>query len=95
MPMDWKRIEILLSEQQTHRFSIGEMKKHFDLISIGILVLLGPLFVFPKDKWNWVLLAAVSVFFFGRWIIERRFLPKTPIDVGMALLLVMAFGEYC
>jgi putative inorganic carbon (HCO3(-)) transporter len=74
------------------RFSIGEMKKHFDLVSIGALVLLGPLFIFPKEKWNWILLAVVVGFILGgRWIIDRRFLPRTPIDGGVALLLAMAF----
>jgi putative inorganic carbon (HCO3(-)) transporter len=68
------------------------MKKHFDLISIGVLLLLGPLFIFPKETWNWILLSAVSILFFGRWILERRFLPKTPIDAAMALLLVMALS---
>ena len=71
---------------------MGDMKKHFDLISIGALILTGPLFLFPKDKWNWILLLVVAIIFLGRWIIERRFLPKTPIDTAVALLLVMAFA---
>ena len=74
------------------RFSIGEMKKFFDLVSIGALVLLGPLFIFPKEKWNWILLAVVVGFIFGgRWIFERKFLPRTPVDAAVALLLIMAF----
>lgn len=67
------------------------MKGSLDLISIGLLLLLAPLFVFPKENWNWVLLPLVSILFFSRWIIERQFLLKTPIDVALALLIVMAF----
>ena len=68
------------------------MKKHFDLISVGILILLGPLFVFPEEKLNWILLLEVLFIIAGRWIIERRFLPKTPIDAAVALLMFMAFA---
>jgi hypothetical protein len=68
------------------------MKRHFDLISIGLLAFLGPLFVFPREKWNWALLAAVSLIFLGRWLIDRRLLSKTPIDTAIVLLLLMAFA---
>ncbi len=66
------------------------MKKHFDLVSIGVLIVLGPLFVFPKEKWNWLLLAAVAVLFLSRGILERTLLPKTPLDAAIGLLLIMA-----
>jgi putative inorganic carbon (HCO3(-)) transporter len=68
------------------------MKKHFDLIWIAFLVLLGPLFIFPKEKWSWVLFLAVSILYIGRWISDRRFLSKTPIDAAIGLLLVMALA---
>lgn len=67
------------------------MKKRFDLISIVIVVLLGPVFVFPKEKWNWILLS-VSIIWIGQGIIERRFLPKTPIDFAAAPLLIIMFA---
>jgi putative inorganic carbon (hco3(-)) transporter len=71
------------------------MKKNFDLISVGILALLGPLFIFPREKWNWVLIAGVAAIFTGRWIFERKFLPRTPIDAAMALLVLWAlFGLF-
>jgi putative inorganic carbon (HCO3(-)) transporter len=69
------------------------MKKHIDLLSIGVLLLLGPFFVFPKEKWNWMLLTVVIMLFFSRWIIERRFLPNTPIDAAIGVLLVMALAS--
>ncbi len=66
------------------------MKKHFDLIGLASLILLGPLFIFPNDKWNWVIILAVSALFIGRWIIDKKLLSKTPIDAPIGLLLVMA-----
>jgi putative inorganic carbon (HCO3(-)) transporter len=71
---------------------IDEMKKHFDLVSIGALILLGPLFVFPKEKWNWLLLAAMAALFVAKRICERHVLPKTPIDAAIGLLLIMAWA---
>ena len=68
------------------------MKRHFDLISIIAIVLFGPFFVFPKERWNWILLLVMSILFLCRLIIERRFLPKTPIDTAVALLLGAAFA---
>ncbi|MDP2933394.1 MAG: hypothetical protein Q8N81_04660, partial [bacterium] len=77
------------------RSSNGEMKKNFNLVSLGILGLLGPFFIFPREKWNWVLLAGVAAIFTGRWIFERKFLPRTPIDAAMALLVLWAlFGLF-
>lgn len=71
------------------------MRKIFDLISVGMLALLGPLFIFPREKWNWVLIAGVAAIFTGRWIFERKFLPRTPIDAAMALLVLWAlFGLF-
>jgi putative inorganic carbon (HCO3(-)) transporter len=67
------------------------MRKNFDIISVGILALLGPLFIFPREKWNWVLIAGVAAIFSGRWIFERKLLPHTPIDTAMALLVLWAF----
>jgi putative inorganic carbon (hco3(-)) transporter len=71
---------------------MDEMKKHFDLVSIGVLIVLGPLFFFPKEKWNWLLLSAMAVLFVARRIIERKILPKTPIDAAIGLLLMMALA---
>jgi len=68
------------------------MKKPFDLILIAFLVLLGPLFLFPKENWNWVLLLAISILFIGRWISDKKFLSRTPIDAAIGLLLVMALA---
>jgi len=67
------------------------LKSRFDLISLGLLALLGPLFVFPRVKWNWVLLAGVAAVFIGRSIFERRLLPHTPVDLAVTLLVIWAF----
>lgn len=67
------------------------LKSRFDLISLGLLAVLGPLFIFPREKWNWVLLVGVAAVFIGRLIFERRFLPHTPIDLAVALLVIWAF----
>jgi putative inorganic carbon (hco3(-)) transporter len=72
------------------RSSTDEMKKNFDLVSLGILGLLGPFFIFPREERNWVLIAGVAVLFAGRWVFERKFLPRTPIDAAMALLVIWA-----
>ena len=68
------------------------MRRHFDLVSTYVLVLLGPLFIFPKGKWNWILFLAVSILFIGRWISEKKFLSKTPIDAAIGSLLIMALA---
>lgn len=67
------------------------LKSWFDLFSICFLTLLCPLFVFPRDKWNWALLVGVGAVMFGRWFMTREFLPRTPIDEATALLAVWAF----
>ncbi len=67
------------------------LRSRFDLISVGLLALLGPLFVFPREKWNWVLLVGVAAVFIGRSIFERRLLPHTPVDLAVGLLVIWAF----
>jgi O-antigen ligase len=71
----------------------GEMRKYFDLISVGMLGFLGPFFIFPREKWNWVLIAGIAAIFTWRWFIDRKLLPHTPIDAAIALLVIwMIFG---
>jgi len=62
-----------------------------EFLPLVVALLLGPLFVFPRDRWNWVILAGVGVLWGWNWILKRKILPTTPIDTAIALLCVMAF----
>ncbi len=64
------------------------MKKHFDVIALILVAALGPFFLFPKMAWIPILFASVLAFL-GRAAMDKRFLPRTPLDVSIAALAVV------
>lgn len=68
------------------------MKKLFasDLLPLGVVAALGPLFVFPRERWMWVLLA-IPLFWLGALLAGRSWFRRTPIDAAIVLLAVWAF----
>ncbi len=60
-----------------------------DYFPLFVAVLAGPLFVFPRERWLWALLA-VPLVWLGRGLIGLPWLRRSPIDLALAVLLVWA-----
>lgn len=60
-------------------------------IALFIIALgLGPLFIFPRERWLWMLFI-VPLIWIGRGILGFRWLRRTPIDGAVALIAFWAF----
>ncbi|HLP57537.1 MAG TPA: O-antigen ligase family protein [Candidatus Deferrimicrobium sp.] len=57
---------------------------------MAILVLLSPLFLFPREQWTWIF-AIVPLLMIARKIINKKFIERTIIDIPLLLILIMVF----
>lgn len=64
--------------------------KQFDWIQLLILVLLSPLFLFPREQWTWIL-AIVPLLMIARRIVNKKFFERTLIDIPLGIILFMVF----
>lgn len=55
---------------------------------LWILVLLGPFFLFPRRAFVFLFIV-VPILWLLRWRVRGRLMPRTPLDVSIALLMVM------
>lgn len=62
----------------------------FDWIQLAVLVVLSPLFLFPREQWSWIL-AIVPLLMTARRIVNKKFFERTIIDIPLLLLLAMVF----
>ncbi|HLP44655.1 MAG TPA: O-antigen ligase family protein, partial [Candidatus Kapabacteria bacterium] len=62
----------------------------FDWAQLAILVLLSPLFLFPREQWTWIF-AIVPLLMIARKIINKKFIERTIIDIPLLLILIMVF----
>ncbi len=60
----------------------------FDWIQLAVLMLLSPLFLFPREQWAWVL-AIVPLLMVVRRIVNKKFIERTIIDIPLLVILVM------
>ncbi len=58
------------------------------LLPLLTLLGLGPLFLFPRPQWVWVL-AVIPLLWAWHWLRTRHFVPRTPLDWPIALMLIM------
>ena len=56
-------------------------------LQMGLLLVLAPLFLFPAEKYVWVLLL-FPCFLIFKWILSGRVIERTVIDWAIALLLI-------
>ena len=61
-----------------------------DWIQAGVVIVLAPLFLFPKVEWTWLFLVVPLVLIF-RWMMQRSFFKRTILDWGIGLLLIQVF----
>ena len=58
-----------------------------DWMQVGVLVLLAPLFIFPRVGLSWLFLGVPLILIF-RWMKEGHFFKRTVLDWGIGLLLI-------
>ncbi|MCU0285558.1 MAG: O-antigen ligase family protein [Acidobacteria bacterium] len=64
------------------------MNRKFDWIQLLLLILLSPLFLFPREQWVWIL-AIVPLLMVMRRIINKKFFERTIIDIPLIIILIM------
>jgi putative inorganic carbon (HCO3(-)) transporter len=62
----------------------------FEWLQAAVLVLLSPLFLFPKENLAW-LFAVIPLLWVIRKMVKREFLERTVIDLPLLIILVMVF----
>ncbi|MCX6582751.1 MAG: O-antigen ligase family protein [Candidatus Aminicenantes bacterium] len=62
--------------------------RRFDWVQLAVLVLLSPVFLFPREQWAWVL-AIVPLLMAARRIVNKKFIERTIIDIPLLVILVM------
>lgn len=64
--------------------------RRFDWVQLTVLVLLSPLFLFPREQWAWIF-AIVPLLMVVRRIVNKKFIEQTIIDIPLLVILVMVF----
>lgn len=62
----------------------------FDFLFLLIAFVLGPFYLFPKDRWLWIL-PIFPILCAGRWLLDSKWLRNSPISGAVALLIVWVF----
>ena len=60
----------------------------FDWVQLAVLVMLSPVFLFPREQWAWFL-AIVPLLMAARRIVNKKFIERTIIDIPLLVILVM------
>lgn len=64
------------------------MVRRFDWVQLAVLVMLSPVFLFPREQWAWFL-AIVPLLMAARRIVNKKFIERTIIDIPLLVILVM------
>jgi putative inorganic carbon (HCO3(-)) transporter len=59
----------------------------FDWVQLAVLLLVSPLFVFPRERFAWIFLV-IPLLWVVRKIIGKRFLERTLLDIPILIILV-------
>jgi len=62
--------------------------RRFDWVQLAVLVMLSPVFLFPREQWAWFL-AIVPLLMAARRIVNKKFIERTIIDIPLLVILVM------
>jgi O-antigen ligase len=70
-----------------------QINNWFDWVQLAVLVVLAPLFVFPKPQFWWVFLI-IPLLLIGRILFKKQFWQKTPLDLPLLIIFAAIAVSY-
>ena len=67
-----------------------ESTQWFDWIQLAVLVVISPLFIFPKPHFWWIFLI-IPLLLIVRKIVKKQFIEQTPVDLPLIIFLIALF----